>query len=403
MIIILNQSLVYSTPNPFTLRAPSIFSFKESDDRKDWSAIENDYRILIETAFSEEELKRVYRKMAMEVHPDHNKGDEKKAEEVFKNLAEKIEKKLKKDFKIVSEDFDTGEKDLHWMDLWASVSPQYELDNDIIMKESVEKLKERASRLNKVISETDLVVKFLAERAAYLPMDEIDRLLDMTSKRLFASELLSMTQKTAISVGNISDEDIWKVRPLLERLYLANQLRAGEVVFIRNENKIRRTVILEPLSGEGSRLKAITVGAPFKGVIDYDLGAGYSIFIELTPKEIVSGFIDFEREPKQEGYPINIGDILEIDLGDGAPFRVTVYGVYAHYCHAITHKPHNNLEYRLGYGYDFGTYAGEDALNGKLGNQRITKIELPIPPLKPRMDSAEIQLKVPKKELRRGS
>ncbi|MBU1121578.1 MAG: hypothetical protein KKF54_02615 [Candidatus Omnitrophica bacterium] len=375
------------------------YKYKLEEEKKNWEALQHDYEMLITAAFSEEELKRVFRKMASEVHPDHNRGDEKNAEDVFKHLADIIGKKLKKDFKIMPEDFGADMKDSRWMDLWASVTPQYQKDNSVIMEESVSRLKERALRLSDAMSENDLIVKFLAERSVHLSMNEIDRLLDITSKKSFASELLAITQATTVSVGTIPDEDIWKIRPLLERLYLANQLRTGEIVFIRIGNRIERTVILEELTGQNPKLKAITIGAPFKGPIDYDLGGENSRFIELTNQEIVADLVDFEREPKQIGYPINIGDIVEIDNGSDALFIATVYGVHHHYYHAILHRPIGRMDYRLKYGYYFGTDAGERALKGELGNQRIKKIEIPVISVKPRLNS----FRLPQKELRTGS
>ena len=46
------------------------------------------YKILgVDKKASEEEIKKVYRKLAMKYHPDRNKGD-KKAEEKFKGISE---------------------------------------------------------------------------------------------------------------------------------------------------------------------------------------------------------------------------------------------------------------------------------------------------------------------------
>ncbi|MFA5389184.1 MAG: DnaJ domain-containing protein [Candidatus Omnitrophota bacterium] len=399
-IIMWSQSACYSMPDSFTLRVPSIFSFQKLDYEKDWGIIERDYKVLIEAAFSEEELKRVYRKMVFETHPDRNKGDEKNAEEVFKKLAGMVEGKLKKDFKVTPANSSKHAYNPRWMDDWASVTPEYEKDNMEIMAASVNKLKDRAQRLADVIKGKELAIEVLAKKAAYLSASDIDQLLDVISKKSFAALLINKIQPDALSAGLISDEDIWQIRPLLEKLLLARQLRTGEIVLIRTGNKIERAVILEEFTGEGSKLKAITVGAPFKGPLDYgSIGSDNSRLIELAADYIVSDLVDFEREPKQTGYTINIGDILEIDNREDPPFMVTVYGVHAHFYHVIMHQRSGSLSYHLGYGYHFGTAAGETAL----GDGRIKKINLTLPEIKPRLDNIEILKRLPQRGLRTDS
>ena len=73
---------------------------------------------------------------------------------------------------------------------------------------------------------------------------------------------------------------------------------------------------------------------------------------------------DFSKDPLEI-------KIIEIDNDYNPVFRATVYAKFAGYYYVIKHAPHDNPEYRLGYGYDFSWDAGKPALE----KGRIKKID----------------------------
>ncbi len=76
---------------------------------------------------------------------------------------------------------------------------------------------------------------------------------------------------------------------------------------------------------------------------------------------IVPNF-DLEREPLQQGYPLNIGDIVEVDLSDNPKFSVrkavaTIYSVGGGFFSLVAHDViHGNMDYMGGHGLSWPMY-----------------------------------------------
>ncbi len=321
-----------------------------------------DFKVLIQEATTQEELKRVYRKMAQAFHPDKVSVEDKEAAgKIFIELKDLIEQQLSNVFNIKKPEKDTTKpktaKEGDWIDTWAS-----EYSN---AEDAIDALKRRARLIQDRGSEgIELVTNLVSNKIDTLSIQDLFDLLDTVSKPEFAKKFLGFTAKGAIAPVFVTDDMIWQARPMIEKIYAARTLIKGEIVHFRKGTQIIRTMILEPITKINSDLKVITVS-----------DEKYQI-INISQQQLIGPNFDFEREPLQRGYPLNIGDMVEVDLSDNPKFIVrravaTITSVGGGFFTMVgQNKVHRNNDFLAGYGFIWPMY--NDALG--LSSGKIRKI-----------------------------
>jgi glucose-6-phosphate isomerase len=248
--------------------------------------------------------------------------------------------------------------------LWSS-APHPEAD-DAIKALGVRNIKREGTQ---DISPVETLISKNIDR---LSLQDLSGLLDIKSKRKFAEELFKLTASAAMIHLSLTDEVIWQARPMIQKLYSAKTLRTGELVYFRKESAIVRTVILEPISEENRILRMLI------------LSDNNHQFLEVAQRELIQSDFDLEREPLQEGFPMNIGDIFEYDLTDPGfkttttkrKITVTLYafvgGMYSFVAHE---RLHDNTDYLGGHGFTVGKDTAVEMMKSG-GIQKVTRMNL---------------------------
>jgi isopentenyldiphosphate isomerase len=339
-------------------------SGKATADRKEWKKILVDYRNLIQAAGSDSELKRVYRRMAKEVHPDKNPGQEDQAAAVFKALANDIASKANKQFDVNPHHWDRDSyQGNDWVGQWAAGA--YAQDNDNLMGEAIKNLKKREKI---VMSESgprfsSLSVAF-ESIAPQLKFQDIELMLDQTDSKSLADLLRA---RFSVPLKQFSNDDLWQSRGILEKLWRAWTLGRGDLLYVRRGPMIKRMIILKPVNRTTGAIELMEISAPF-GLFMMDLPKSGVLQVSLS--ELALPEVDLEREPLQHGWSINIGNHLEIDF-KGKKIPVTVIAAYAGYYTLIAwQRLHDDLENYSGRGLIYGKWEATE----KLAEEKIKQL-----------------------------
>lgn len=317
-----------------------------------------EFKVLIREATTQEDLKRIYRRMAKEFHPDkffaENDENKKAAEEIFKELKELyelVERQLDEVFHIkpVKKDAAPG-KEFDWLTSWA--------DDYSNAGDAIEALKRRAKLVQDRGSEgIELVTNLISNNINVLSIQDLSNLLDTVSKPEFAKKFLNLTAKGALVPDSVTDDTIWQTRPMIEKIYAARMLKKGEIVHFREGKRITRTVILEPITRTNLDLKAVTVNEDDEDKI-----------IEVTQKQLIGPTNDLERESLQRGFPLNIGEIVEVDFSGfpNFPQRKVIATLLrvggGFFTFAAQDAIGKNMKFIRGHGFTVGYYTAESYL-----------------------------------------
>ncbi len=344
---------------------------------KDWRAIEHDYLALIAAATRKEELKRLYRKLALETHPDRNRDDSENATKVFQRLSGKVEERLEKEFGIVPpRDFgqgaSKGASGFDWIHNWAFNNDFLSGDvNEDIMGTAIKALEHRAEAQKSTdLTEPKIATNIFSNLIAALDLRKLGDLLDIHGKKDFLSSILAKTSNTSLTSEKNLDEILWRHRFILEKLYSAMRLSKGAIVHVRRGDMIKRAVVLEPLNEPFWQLKVLTIDVPNKAIYPFFTPLDHpfpSEILLMRREDIISPDVDIEPEPAQTGDLINIGEKIEFDF-QGRRVSATVTANYSINYQFIAHERlFDNSNHFLGYSFMTMTWHARDDLKaGKL-------------------------------------
>ena len=334
-----------------------------------WEETERHFTTLIGIASRPEELKRIYRRMFLKIRPVKNPENPKNAKRVWINLSNVLTTTLADRFGITNTTKRTAQE---WLKDWANVDRLYANRNEDIVEHAVEILEERArdvARSSRSVWQVSEMIRRLIQE--FSSLSELAGLLDLDTKELFGERILSLMGKNQKPVAhNVSIDDLWSARPILEKLFVANSLTQGEIIHLRIGASIRRAVVLESISAPGARLKLITTKLPSE---DWrPLKSQPPKILEIAVTDIARPDVDIERESIQSGWPINVGDRLQFP-NRRPKLEGTVIDVYGGQYTVVCYKKfHDETDPYLGYAF----YPGKKSV--KIGIRKGHIIKLPV-------------------------
>lgn len=329
--------------------SPNVKPIDQAELSKDSASLtqEEEFKVLINEATTQEELKRIYRKIARTFHPNSVDVENKQeAGKIFIRLHDLLEAKLAKTFNVSKESSGveagkTGQSD-DWIDTWASSYSN--------AGEAKAALKRRA-RILQSRENIGVVTALISNSIDKLSIQDLSGLLDIVSKPQFAKRLLELTTKSALAPASVTDKVIWQARPMIEKMYAARTLAKGEIVHFRKGEKMIRTVVLEPITTTTPILKVITVSDEEYQIID------------ITQQQLIDPEFDLEREPVQRGFEFNIGDMVEVDFSIGRDKFIkdkttaTIVGVGGGFFTMVASEViHENKAFMAGHGFVWPMY-----------------------------------------------
>ncbi len=355
---------------------------------KDWESQKQDFLRRIAAAPTEEDLKHVYRAMAVEFHPDKNLGDPRGAEEIFKQLCNAIARRVKPGSEDESPEEVQGSDNLEWLKQWLDgelrgsgfrvvrwpedlgpeTSAPYARDNQRVVGGAIRALKERSNGPG--------------ARPGRADHDQrLSRGDSTLASAISAEEALATLPGSGADRGgaeSVPGDPLGSARFTAEKLHKARTLRVGEIVHLRRGDQLFRTVVLGAMTAAHPTLELIKVPAPFGVVGDMLFPEPLPAeFFDLDPAEIASVAIDLEREPiRQSKKVITIGDQLEVTYDYGRRARVTVVAYNDGMFVCIGHQRlWDRPDHYGGYGMSFGEQYAREELERSGGNLRKAPLQ----------------------------
>jgi len=316
----LPDALVSKTLNRHNCLAPTLhinsldFSavLQDKFSPKDWDGLIQGYMLKIKATQTEEELKRLWKKLVFDVHPDHNPRETKAAGEAFKVLTDKIAEHNKKLASVQGKSF--SQKD--GLPLWMYDFDFYQKERDGISGIAIMAAMEAQWQKNAqdIRPQMDIIRSLVVGDIVHIRVP-----LDFTAKVPDSGAESSMLMRSP-------------------------------------ETTVVRAMVIAPFSDEAP-LQVMPIETAFFGAGDFVPRVAISA---ISQKDILANRVVIIREPIQEGdFSIKIGDQVEIFLYDQEKWQVrnpawaratvisNAWGMFTLVAHRDISRKKTQYDYRL--------------------------------------------------------
>ena len=180
----------------------------------------------------------------------------------------------------------------------------------LLDEKSVKSTLRHLSMIFQKVDEEKLIELAQAETSAdFYQLIKDSQLFQKTTSDPFFANVINLHER--ILGAEIQEDVLWFLKPLVEKFLAIKRLTKGQVVHCRRGQILYRGVILDPFDNNQS-MTLITIPPP-GGFVGSSNTSNYEI-IQIGSSEIVSADFDIEPEPVQEGFDVNIGEMLRMDV-----------------------------------------------------------------------------------------